>query len=89
MDLHGWRLASLIGAALIGGYVLAGALSYFLGSVLPVPRSEATLIGHLLGFVIYAAAIIWVFSFRKPVKAWLYLSLASALLSAVGLAARG
>lgn len=89
MGLHGWRLASLIGAALLGGYVLAAALSYFLGGILPVARSEATLIGHLLGFVIYAAAIIWVFSFRKPAKAWLYLTLASALLSGIGLAARG
>lgn len=89
MGLHGWRLASLIGAALIGGYVLATALSFFLGSILPLPRSEATMIGHLLGFVIYAAAIIWVFSYRKPAKAWLYLTLASALLSTVGLAVRG
>lgn len=89
MGLHGWHLASLIGAALIGGYVLATALSFFLGSLLPVPRSEATMIGHLLGFFIYAAAIIWVFSFRKPAKAWLYLTLASALLAAVGLIVRG
>lgn len=88
MGLQGWRLASLIGAALIGGYALAIALSFFLGGVLPVPLSEATLIGHLLGFVVYAAAIIWVFTLRKPGKAWLYLTLASTLLSAVGLAAR-
>lgn len=88
MGLTGWRLASLIGAALIGGYVLATALSFFLGSILPVPRSEATMIGHLLGFALYAAAIIWVFTVRKPAKAWLVLTLASVLLSAVGLAVR-
>lgn len=89
MDLHGWRLASLIGAALLGGYLLASAAGIFLGSTLPVPRSEATLIGHLSSFAIYTGAIVWVFHLRRPAVAWLVLSLASAVLALAGLALRG
>lgn len=89
MGLHGWRLVSLIGAALLGGYVLATAVGIFLSGVLPVSRSEATLISHLLSFVIYAGAILWAFYLRKPGLTWLSLSLASLLLAIAGLALRG
>ncbi len=89
MGLYGWRLASLIGAALLGGYALATATGIFLGSVLPIPRSEAAVIGNLLSFAVYVGAIIWVFSLRKPGRAWLSLLLSSILLSAIGLALRG
>ncbi|WP_036187996.1 hypothetical protein [Marinimicrobium agarilyticum] len=89
MGLHGWRLASLIGAALVGGYALATAVSFFLGQLLPVGRSEATLIGHLLGFTFYAVAILWVFAVRRPGKAWLYLSVASIVFSVAGMGLRG
>ncbi|MFC6632406.1 hypothetical protein [Microbulbifer taiwanensis] len=89
MGLHGWRLVSLIGAALLGGYLLATSAGIFLGSILPHSRSEATLIANLLSFAIYTGAIIWVFHLRKPGVAWLALSLASAALSLAGLALRG
>lgn len=89
MGIHGWRLASLIGAALVGGYVLATAVSFFLSQLLPVSRSEATLVGHLLGFAFYAGAILWVFTLRRPGRAWLCLSLTSLGFSLAGLALRG
>lgn len=89
MGLHGWRLVSLIGAALLGGYVLATAFAMFLGGVLPVPRSEATMISHLLSFAVYAGAILWAFYLRKPGLTWLSLSLVSLLLAVIGLALRG
>ncbi len=89
MGLHGWRLAALIGAALVGGYLLSTAAGIFLGSVLPVPRSEATLIGHLLSFAIYTGCMLWVFYLRKPGLAWLSLSLASIVLAVFGLVLRG
>lgn len=89
MGLQGWRLVSLIGAALLGGYVLATAVGIFLGSVLPLPRSEAALTGNLLSFAVYVSAIIWVFSMRRPARAWLYLALSSALLITVWLILRG
>lgn len=89
MGLHGWRLASLIGAALVGGYMMATAVSFFLGQLLPLPRSEATLVGHLLGFVFYAGATLWVFAVRRPGRAWLYLAVTSLAFSLAGLGLRG
>ena len=87
--IHGWRLASLIGAALFGGYALATAAGIFLGSVLPLPRSEAVLTGHLVSFVVYVGAILWVFNLRQPARAWLVLILSSTLLAGGGMALRG
>lgn len=89
MGLHGWRLISLIGAALFGGYALATAAGIFLGGVLPTTRGAAALTGTLLSFAVYTGAIIWVFALRRPGRAWLGLLLASAFLTMVGLTLRG
>ncbi len=89
MGLHGWRLLSLIGAALFGGYALATAAGIFLGGVLPTSRGEAALTGNLLSFAVYAGAIIWVFTMRRPGRAWLGLLLATGILAVIGLALRG
>ena len=88
MGVYGWRLLSLIGAALVGGYALATATGLFLGSILPAPRSEAVMTGNLISFAIYAGAILWVFNLRRPARAWLLLVLLSATLAAVGWALR-
>lgn len=89
MGLTGWRLLSLIGAALIGGYVLATAAGIFLGGVLPTTLGEAVLTGNLLCFAVYAGAIIWAFTVRRPGLVWLGLLLFSALLTISGLTLRG
>lgn len=89
MELTGWRLLSLAAPALLGGYVLATAASIFLGGLLPVPLGEAVLAGNLLGFAIYAAAIIWVFAQGRPARAWVQLLLSSGALAAAGLLLRG
>lgn len=89
MGLYGWRLLSLIGAAVIGGYALATAAGIFLGGALPDVRGAASLTGTMLSFAVYAGAIIWVFALRRPARAWLSLVLASVLLAAVGLAIGG
>ncbi|QIL91076.1 hypothetical protein ACONUD_13670 [Microbulbifer harenosus] len=88
MGLHGWRLISLIGAALLGGYILATAAGIFLAGVLPFSIAENTLIGHLSGFAFYTGAILWVFHTRRPGVAWASLILASTLLASIGLALR-
>lgn len=85
MDLYGWRLLSLIGAALIGGYALATAIGIFIGGVLPTGLGEATLTGNLLSFAAYAGVIIWVFAMRRPARAWLLILLASIALTIIGL----
>lgn len=88
MGLYGWRLLSLIGAALIGGYALATATGIFVGGIFNA-RGEAVLLGNLLSFAVYAGAIIWVFAVRQPRRAWLSLLLPAALLTVIGLTLGG
>lgn len=85
MGLSGWRLFSLICAALIGGYALAAASGIFLGGVLPDSRGPAALTGTMASFAVYAAAVIWVFAMRRPARAWASLILASMVLATTGL----
>lgn len=74
-------LVSRIVAALFGGYALAA-----LGSVavlaLPVGKPQAVIAGMLASFLIYAAAVIWVFAARSARAAWTGLILAAAPLLA-------
>lgn len=86
MNMHGWRLISLITAALLGGYAVASAAGIFLGSVLTEARSEAALVGHLLSLFVYVGVILWVFHKRRPLQAWLVIGIASTLLAGAGLA---
>ena len=85
MGVSGWRLLSLIGAAVFGGYVLATAVGIFLGGVLPLPRGEAALIGNLVSFAVYAGAAIWAFTVRRPGKVWLGLVVPACALAGAGL----
>lgn len=89
MSLHGWRLFSLLAAALVGGYALATAMGIFLAAALPLPRAESVLIANMLSFAAYAGTVIWVFTLRRPALAWLVLSLLSTLLLAIALPLTG
>lgn len=88
MGLTGWRLFSLVAAALLGGYALATAFGIFLGGVLPA-RGAAALTGNLLSFAVYAAAVIWVFAVRNPRRAWLGLLAPALVLTLTGLTLAG
>lgn len=85
MGLYGWRLLSLIGAAIIGGYALATAVGIFLAGVLPLPLGEATVIGNLLSFAVYAGTTIWAFTVRRPGRVWLALLISTGTLLGIGL----
>ncbi|MBU2872895.1 MULTISPECIES: hypothetical protein [Marinobacter] len=85
MGLYGWRLFSLICAALIGGYLMAAAAGIFLAGVVPDSRGAAALTGTMASFAVYAGAIIWVFAMRRPARAWASLILASAVLATTGM----
>ncbi len=86
MELKGRQIASLVAAAIVGGYLLATAAGIFLGAVLPLPRGEAVVAGNMLAFAIYTVAVLWVFAVRKPLRAWTVLLTGSALLTTAGLA---
>ncbi len=84
MGLTGWRLFSLVAAALLGGYALATASGIFLGGALPA-RGAAALAGNLVSFAVYAAAVIWVFAVRNSRRAWLGLLAPALVLTLTGL----
>ena len=62
-------ILSRIVAALAGGYALA-ALTSVAALALPMSRPQAVLTGMLASFLIWAAAVIWVFAVRSALRAW-------------------
>lgn len=66
-------LVSRIVAALFGGYALA-ALTSVAALALPMSPVEAVLTGMQASFVVYAAAVIWVFAARSAQRAWVGLA---------------
>jgi len=62
-------LASRIVAALFGGYALA-ALTSVAALALPGSVAQTVLTGMMLGFLVYAGAVIWVFWARSAARAW-------------------
>jgi len=79
--LHAAPLASRIVAALFGGYAL-GALTSVAALVLPASRPQSILTGMMLGLLVYAGAVIWVFSARSAGRAWAGLAWVALPLSA-------
>lgn len=73
-------IASRVLAAVAGGYALAAAVAASAATVLPGPKAEAALIGIMLGFVAYTAAMIWAFAAHSATRAWTGLVLPAALL---------
>ncbi len=76
-----WSVASRVLAGAIGGYALASALSLLLALIWPLPKAQAVLASTMLSFALYAAAVIWVFSVRSVIKAWLGMLLSTAAIS--------
>lgn len=68
-----WAVFSRGLAAIFGGYALAISSSLFIGQLLlnSVGKYQATHIGLLLTFIVYACAAMWVFSVSNANKAWL------------------
>ena len=69
-------LISRIVAAVGGGYALA-ALTSVAAVALPLAKTEAVLAGLLASFVVYTAAVIWVFAARSARRAWAGLLIAA------------
>lgn len=86
LKTRGGRVAPLVSrivAAMFGGYALAALVSVAV-LVLPISKSQAVLAGMLSSFLVYAAAVIWVFAASTALRAWTgLLVVAIPLLSAV------
>ena len=82
-------LLSRIAAALFGGYVLSNLLSLALAGLLPLSRADTVLTAMQLSFVVYVAAVVWVFSARSAGQAWAGLLLPSVVAGLAWLMLRG
>lgn len=75
-----WSLVSRVLAAVLGGYVLTSLVIVTLSLAWPGNPARAVLGASLLGFLIYAGIVIWVFSVRTARRVWWGLLLASGVL---------
>jgi hypothetical protein len=89
---HRWSVASRVLAAAAGGYALTALATAALSLLLPVlsgaSLAESVLTATLCSFILYAAAVMWVFSTRSAVRAWAGLGAAAAVWGALWLALR-
>ncbi len=72
-----WSVASRVLAAVLGGYALTNLVIVTLSLAWPGNPARAVLGASLLGFLIYAGIVMWVFAVRTAKRAWLGLLLAS------------
>lgn len=84
--VHWSNVLSRVLAAAVGGYALsamcAASLSRALPMMMSMDRSEAVLVGTMMSFAIYVAAIIWVFSTSGARGAWVGLSAVTLMVGA-------
>jgi predicted membrane channel-forming protein YqfA (hemolysin III family) len=73
----GWRyraaVASRALAALGGGYLLAAAVAAACAVYLPLQRAEATIIGVMFAFIVYACSFMAAFVCRSAWHAWTWI----------------
>lgn len=86
----GWRYKGAVlaraMAASVGGYGLAAAFAVFMARVLPLDKAEAVLAGAVPSFLVYCAAVIWVFAARSAWRAWIGILIPTGLLTVVAYA---
>ncbi|OAM87472.1 DUF3649 domain-containing protein [Termitidicoccus mucosus] len=74
-------VASRALAAVAGGYAVAALFTATLALALrSLPKDEAVKFATMPAFLVYAAAVVWVFATRTARRAWLGLVIAAALL---------
>jgi len=74
--------------AIVGGYGLAAIIAAAFSIILPAEQADDVLIGTMASFAVYAGAVIWIFTARRPRWLWLGLLIPAAIAAAI-LAARG
>jgi len=82
-----WMVTSRVMAGFLGGYLLASLATSIMALLLVQlsghPRADALLIATMLGFVLYAVLIVWVFSTATARRAWLGIVASMAVLGPV------
>ena len=75
-------------AAVVGGYAAANAVAVGLAQIVPMSRGDAVMTGILLTYLVYAAAVVWVFAARSARRAWLGILLTTAAFGSLALLGR-
>jgi hypothetical protein len=75
------QVLSRIVAATVGGYALAAAATVLLTLLWPLPKAQAVLAANMLSFVWYTIAVMWVFSTKSATRAWVGMTLPTALIA--------
>lgn len=81
--LYRWAVLSRVLAAALGGYFLTSAAISFLALTLPMPRDQAVGLATMLGFIVYAVLILWVFATRSLWRVWAWMLIPGAVFSAL------
>jgi hypothetical protein len=82
-------VAARVLAALPGGYVLGSLTAALLALTLPLSRDEAVQAGALVSLAVYPATVLWVFSARTALRAWLGIALPGIMMGAAVWMLRG
>ncbi len=84
---RGWRYRANVAtralAGSVGAYAVAALFAAAVARALPVSRVEAIVPATLLAFLVMPAATLWAFLAPGPIRAWLGLGGAAAVLAAV------
>ena len=73
-------IAQRLVAAVVAGYGLAVLCGVLAGELLAAGRFDVAMIGLLVSFLAYAAAIVWAFAARRLWMMWLGLVLPAGLI---------
>lgn len=66
-----WAVLSRVIAASIGAYAVTWAAIVLVALIWPLPRAEAVGVATMLGFLIFAAVAMWVFTASSAWRAWI------------------
>lgn len=79
----GFETASRIILGIVGGYALSAMITALLMRVMPFAPVQAEKAANMVFFIIYACALIWVFSNAKTKTVWIVMSVMLALTAAM------
>lgn len=78
----GISVAARAAAGILGGYTLAAFFTTTVALLVRAPREEAAAAGALPSYLVFAGAVIWAFTARTAVRAWLGIATPALLLAA-------
>lgn len=80
-----YPILSRASAAILGGYALANIITIALAHLLPMPYPESVITSMMSSFIVYTAAVMWVFSAKSAGKAWAGLIALSFICAVLGI----